>query len=212
MKNLYKYIAIAVINWISLRYLLKISTDKLDVQIDESYTLNGIVLITAVTLLSLAAIRIFLYFTRKRVLRQSTKITAGIAIMLTVSSFLYFQYLSKHKRDIIDNDSMRGRIAMKVKNSDWNSGTKAENLSLPEYLELKRKITKLPNLPTVATSINFYYEYESFLPDYIFSLEYSVPKNTKIENQDYEKDGLIKKRSSVYFKNVKRVTYSEVQT
>lgn len=211
MKKPLVYIFIAIINWVFLRYLLKISTDTLDVQIEESYTGIGILIITIVTFLSLVGMRVFVFIVRKKTLQEQTKIKVATIITLTISSFLYVHYLTKYKNDIIANGNFRNQIALKVKKSDWFFGTQAINLTLKEYQEIKRKIKKLPNLPREATSIDYYYEYDGFLSDYNFSLEYNLPKHVKLDTVNYKKDGYTKTQSFIFLKNKKRIKYSEVQ-
>lgn len=212
LKKSLKYIVIAIINWIFLRYLLKISTDKLDVQIEESYIGTGILIITIITLLSLIGMRIFVFIVKKKTLQTLTKIKIAIIITLVISSFLYVHYLTKYKNDIITNSNFRNQIALKVKKSDWIFGTQAINLTLKEYQEIKRKIKRLPDLPREATSINYYYENDGFLSDYTFSLEYNLPKTMKVDTLNYKSDGYTKTQSFVFFKNKKRIKYIETQT
>ena len=208
LKKSIKYIFIATINWFLLWFLLEISTDKFDIRLKESYVENMIITISLITFLSLIGMRVFAYLVRKRALQKTTKIKIAVAITILISSFLYVHLLIKYKNDIIGNNDFRNHIALKIQKSDWFYGTKAKNLTIKEYQEIK-KTNWFPNLPKEATNIDYYYEYEGFLPDYTFTLEYNLPKDIEVENISYEKDGFSKTQSFVLYKSRKRVTYGE---
>ncbi len=213
IKKSIKYIFIALINWLLLVFLLLISTDKFDICFQESYLENVIAAITIITFLSLLAVRFFVFVFRKKALQKQTKINIAVAITLLISSFLYAHFIIKIKNDLIINNDFKNQLAVKVKKSDGVSGTNATNLTLKEYQEIKTKIKWLPKLPTEATSIDYYYsKYDDFLPDYTFSLEYSLPNNMEVKTINYKDDIFIKTQSFVFIKNKKRVKYLEIRT
>ena len=210
LKKSIKYIIIAIINWLILVLLLKISTDKFDICLKESYLGDMILSISFITILSLLGVRIFVFLVRKKALHKSTKIKIAALITLLISSFLYSHFFNKFRNDIIVNGDFRNQIAMKIKKSDWVHGTKATNLTFKEYQEIKNT-NWFPNLPKEASDIDYYYEYEGFLPDYSFVLKYNLPKNMNVDTLNYDKDGFSKTKSFILYKNKKRVTYSEGQ-
>ncbi len=213
LKKSIKYIVIALINWLLLVFILQISTDKFDIRFEESYLEDGIAVITIITFLSLLAVRFFVFVFRKKALQKLTKINIAVAITLLISSFLYVHLIIKIKNDIIINSDFRNQVAVKVKKSDGVSGTKATDLTLKEYQEIKTKIKWLPKLPTEATSIDYSYsEYDDFLPDYTFSLDYSLPKDMEVKTINYKDDIFTKTQSFVLIKNKKRVEYLEIRT
>ena len=88
------------------------------------------------------------------------------------------------------------------------NGTKAENLTIKEYQQIT-KMHRFPKLPLEASNINYSYEYDGFLPDYLFTMTYDLPAEMTIDEINYRKGDFTKYQSFVTIGNIKRVTYSE---
>ena len=107
LKKSIKYLIIATINWLLLRFLLTISTDKFDVCLEPDYIYGNIISIYFFTFLSLIGMRIFVFIVRKKVLQKQTKMKIAAIITLVISSHLYFHFITKYKNDIIKNSHLR---------------------------------------------------------------------------------------------------------
>lgn len=110
--------------------------------------------------------------------------------------------------DILINKDIRSAAAPKIKKSDWFYGTKAKGLTYDEYQEIRNE-NWFPNVPQQASNIDYYYEYEGFLPDYSFNLDYDLPKNMDVKTINHYQGEFSKTQSYTLIANKKRVSYSE---
>lgn len=113
IKKSQKHLIIVAVNWVVLCLLFKISTDELDLALDNSHNSSGIFIITIFTLISLFVIRILLFFFRKKNLARKTKIKIAIVATLITSSLLYVSFLKKYVSDILINKDIRMQLHLK---------------------------------------------------------------------------------------------------
>ena len=202
------YLIIAGINWFLLLVLAVLSTDELDEKFSDDSIANNAFLITLLTLFALAITRIYIYIVRKKAVAKQTKSRVAIVITFVVSSFLYLYYAKKCIEDGIINAELRKDMVTKISKSDWFYGTKGKNLSYEQY-QIVLENERLIKIPKEATNIEYYYEYEGFLPDYYLSIDYDLPLSSKVKTIDYNDGEFTKSQDFVIKGTKKRVTYSE---
>jgi len=157
------------------------------------------------SLLSLILIRIAVGFFRKWRTPIKKRIQISTLLTILISSFLYFNYSKKIYENRILKGELRKELAMKIEPANELAfGTKADNLTFEQYEEITR-IKWFPKLQKNADSISYYYTYDGFLPDYSFSVSYSLPKNIEVDSTEF-------KYGKTYIDtigNKKRISYSE---
>lgn len=210
IKKSLKYLTIATVNLIVLTSLLAFWTDDLEL------TFNGFVRpveflkIIGFTTLSLVGMRILVYYCRKKnITTVRTKLKIATLLTFLISSYLYVRYSSKFINNVVVNGQLRKQVADKIEPANgMANGTKAENLTIREYQEIT-KVNWFPKLPNEATNINYDYEYDGFLPDYIFTLVYDLPKEIKVDTINYENSDFARHLTFEIIDNKKRITYTE---
>lgn len=202
------YLTIAGINWLLLLVLAVLSTDELDEKFSDASISSHTFIITLFSLFALAITRIYIYIVRKKAVNRQTKIRVAVVITFVVSSFLYFHYAIKCIVDGIINTELRKDMVTKISKSDWFYGTKGKNLSYEQY-QIVLENERLIKIPKEATNIEYYYEYEGFLPDYYLSIDYDLPLSSKVKTIDYNDGEFTKSQDFVIKGTKKRVTYSE---
>jgi hypothetical protein len=210
IKKALKYIAIVLVNWMILLFLLYAWVDDFELEFNSGVFFSEYVDITVISLLSVLILRIAVFvFQRQKITSLKLKIGLSIIIVILIHSSFYIDYGKKVYQHQFVNKELRERVVSKVIPYDGSwFGMRAENLTSLEYLEIT-KIKWFPKVPKEAQNISYDYEYEGFLPDYSFSLSYDLPMDIAIDTMKY-KDGTFSK--SRYFEivgNKKRVTYTE---
>lgn len=200
-----KYFIIAFFNLTVLTILLVLWTDRLELLLNDGVRPIEFLKIVAFTITSLIAMRIAVSFFRKRAIRDvKTKIKIASFLTLLISSYLYIDYSGKLLKNRIINGNVRRQAAAKIKPAGGN-GTKADNLTIQEYQE----ISKFPKLPDQATSINYSYEYDGFLPDYYFQVTYTVPKAVKVDTLNFQQGDFTRSQTVDSSGDNLKVTYTE---
>lgn len=200
-----KYLVIVLINLIILTGLLAYWTDFVELTFNSLVRPIEFLKIIGFTLLSLIGIRIAIGFFRKRNTSFKKRIQISALITILTSSLLYFNYSKKIYENRIQKRELREKLAMKIEPANGLAyGTKANNLTFEEYQEITR-IKWFPKLQKNADSISYYYTYDGFLPDYSFTVSYSLPNTIEIDSTEF-KYGKIKIET---IGNKKRISYSE---
>jgi hypothetical protein len=210
LKKSFNYLIIATANLVLLTGFLILWTDKLEM------TFNGWVLpweflkILVFTLASLIAMRILVgYFRRRNISAIKAKIKVATLLTFLISSYLYIDYAIKAYNNIITNGEFRSQLADKIKPANrLANGTKAENLTIKEYEQLE-KTAGFPKIPGESSNIKYAYEYDGFLPDYLFTVEYDLPLHIEVDTINYSSRDFTRSRSFEIVNNKKRVTYEE---
>ena len=200
-----KYLVIVVINLIILTVLLAYWTDFVERTFNSMVRPIEFSKIIGFSLLSLILIRIAVGFFRKWRTPIKKRIQISTLLTILISSFLYFNYSKKIYENRILKGELRKELAMKIEPANGLAfGTKADNLTFEQYEEITR-IKWFPKLQKNADSISYYYTYDGFLPDYSFSVSYSLPKNIEVDSTEF-------KYGKTYIDtigNKKRISYSE---
>lgn len=200
-----KYLIIVLINLIILTGLLAYWTDFVELTFNSWVRPIEFLKIIGFTLLSLIGIRIAIGFFRKRNTSIKKRIQISALITILASSFLYFNYSKKIYENRIEKSDLRKELAMKIEPANGLAfGTQADNLTFEQYQEITR-IKWFPKLQKNADSISYYYTYDGFLPDYSFTVSYSLPKTIEIDSTEF-KYGEIEIDT---IGNKKRISYSE---
>lgn len=214
LKKTFNYLdlVIASINLIILTTLLALWTDKLELIFNDFVRPIEFLKILGFSLLSLIAIRVMLYyFKKKNIYDTRKKLKSAILLSFLISSYLYVDYSIKIVKNIVINREFRNQITTKIKPVyKLAYGTKADNLNIREYQEISN-INWFPKLPLEATNIKYSYEYDSFLPDYSLSLIYDLPKEMKVEIINYKNGDFSKSQTFEVIGNNKHVTYNECE-
>ena len=133
---------------------------------------------------------------------------AALLIFL-VSSYLYVDYSSKVMHNLILNRQFRSGIAVKIKPTRGLAfGTTADSLTIKEYQEIT-EMNWFPKVPNEALNIGYDYSYDGFLPDYVFTLIYYIPKEMKVDTIDFESGDFSRTQTFEIINNYKRVSYCE---
>jgi hypothetical protein len=200
-----KYFIIASLNLIVLTILLALWTDRLELLLNDGVRQIEFLKIVAFTIASLIAMRIAVWFFRKRSISDvKTKIKIASFLKLLISSYLFIDYSGKLFKNRIINGNVRRQAAAKIKPAGGN-GTKADNLTIREYQE----ISKFPKLPDQATNINYSYEYDGFLPDYYFQVTYNIPKEVKVDTLYFQQGDFTRSQTVDILGDNLKVTYTE---
>lgn len=110
---------------------------------------------------------------------------------------------------MIIHGKFRNQIAAKIGPSNgFGNGSKGINLTNEEYQQII-KMCWFPKLPPQASNIQYNYGYDGFLPDYIFTLEYDLPVQMKVDTIDLQQGDFSRYRSFKIVGDKKRVTYIE---
>jgi hypothetical protein len=210
MKKYLKYLMIAFVNVIILTTFLALWTDRLELIFNDWVRPREFVKILGFTILSLISMRILIgYFRRRGITKITTKIIMSASMTILISSYLYINYSTRFVNNIILNGQFRNQIADKIKPTRiLSNGTQAENLTVKEYQQITNMFW-FPKLPDEAFNINYIYEYDSFLPDYLFILTYDLPQELKVNTINIKNGDYSKHQSFITIENIKRVTYSE---
>jgi len=206
------YLTVATVNLIVLTVLLAFWADELE------QTFNFLVIplewlkILGLTALSIFGMRILDYYFRKKNINSArTKLISAIFLTFLISSYLYADYSIKFVKNVILNGKFRNQIADKIEPAiGLANGTTAENLTIKEYHEIA-SMNGFPKLPVEATNIMYDYQYEGFLPDYSFSLNYDLPMEMKVDTINYINGDFSKYQTFELIDNQKRVTYEEAE-
>ena len=210
LKKSFKYLLIAVINLTVLTALLVLWTDKLELTLNDKVRPIEFLKILVFTLLSLIGMRILVTFLRrKNFVSLKPKIIIATLLTFLISSYLYIDYAPKILRNVIINRQLRKEIANKIKPANiLANGTMADNLTIIEYREVAGLISS-HKLPDEASNIKYVYSYDGFLPDYVFTLSYDVPKEMKVDTFNYQKGDFTQSQAFEIIDNIKRIKYSE---
>ena len=149
-------------------------------------------------------------FRHKNVTTTGLKIKIAALLTFFVSSYLYIDYSTKVIQNVIVNRQFRNQIANKIKPTNRLNGTTGENLTVKEYQEIT-KMYSFPKLPAEASNITYAYEYDGFLPDYLFTVTYDLPLQIKVDTINNKKGEFSKYQSFETISNIKRVTYIETE-
>lgn len=208
-KKSFKYLLIASVNLLLLTGLLALWTDKLELLFNGWTRPKEFLKIIGFSMASLIAMRMLVdYFRRRNITATSLKIKMAMVLTFLVSSYLYIDYSIKTINNVIINRAFRNQLADKIKPVKSLNGTKAELLTFKEYQQIT-KMYRFPEIPGESTNIRYEYDYDGFLPDYLFVLTYDVPIQVKVDTINYQKGDFSKSQSFEIADNVKRVTYSE---
>jgi hypothetical protein len=209
LKKSLKYLLIVFLNLLLLSILLAWWTDEIELTLNEWVRPFEFVKLIGISIILCIALRLLIIFFRKKNVQPVSK-RLKIAGLITVllSSHFYCQYAPKIIHNRFINGKIRDRVAMKIEPSGLN-GFKAHDLTIEEYNVLA-KAKHFHAIAKEATAIQFAFDYDGFLPDYIFELDYDVPLNMKIDTFSYH-NGRIDKYQLLDFKGVKQtVHYEEV--
>jgi hypothetical protein len=212
LKKSFKYLLIATVNLIVLTTLLAFWTDELELTLKDFVRPLEFLKVLGFTVLSLIGMRILVFFLRKKNIQATrTKLKFSILLTLLLSSYLHVDYSVNFVKNALVNRHLRSAIADKIKPAKGlANGTTAENLTIREYQEIAR-MKWFPKLPIEATNIMYKYQYDGFLPDYIFSLTYDLPIEMKVDSINYTKGDFSKYQLFEIIDNKKRVTYIEYE-
>jgi hypothetical protein len=203
-----KYL-VPIINLVILTVLLAFWTDSLERTFDELVRPFEFLKIIFFTILSLIGIGILHYFLPVNLKRKKLEIITSITITILASSYLYISFIPKVIHNIAHHES-RNQIFEKIKPANGMAhGTKATNLTMKEYLEL-RKLNGFPIIPQEATNINYIHQYDGFLPDYLLTISYALPQKVKVDIVDFNKGGFIQQQTCEPLGNKQLVTYTEI--
>lgn len=210
IKKSLKYLFIATVNLTVLTILLVFWTDKLELTFNPFVRIVEFSKIFGFTALSLIGMRILVYyFQKKNIHTTKTKVKSAILLTLLISAYFYCAYSINFVNNVIVNRQFRNEIVNKIKPSiGLANGTKAENLTNKEYQKII-ELNWFPKLPIEATNIEYDYQYDSFLPDYSFSLTYDLPKEINVYTINYKSENFTKFQTFEILDNKKRVTYLE---
>ena len=210
LKKSLKYLIIVTVNLILLTVLLALWTDKLELTFNDWIRPREFLKIVGFSLVSLIAIRILVdIFRHRNIMTRRLKIKIAALVTFLISSYLYIDYSTKIVRNVIVNRQFRSQIAGKIKPSnELANGTKGDSLTNKEYQQVT-KMYWFPKLPAEASNIKYSYEYDGFLPDYLFTVTYDLPIQVQVEIMNYKKGDFSKYQSFVTIDNIKRVTYTE---
>lgn len=210
LKKSLKYIVIVFANATLLTVLLALWTDRLELTFNDWVRPREFLKIIGFSILTLISIRIFVsYFRQRNIITTTSKIQISALLTFLISSYLYIDYTTKVVNNVVLNGQFRNQIADKIKPSNLlANGTKADSLTITEYQQIT-KMNWFPKLPDEAFNINYTYGYDSFLPDYLFTLTYELPVQMKVDTINIKKGDFSKYQSFVTVDNIKRVTYSQ---
>lgn len=208
MKRSLKYIAIVVANAALLNIMLWIWADKLELLFNDDLLFVESLKIVACTMASLIAMRILVvYFRKKNITNTRTKIATASALTTLICSYLYISYAINIADHNFVNRKFRTQIAQKIRYTYMSR--KATNLSYKEYAFIS-DMTWFPKIDNHATNISFSYEYDDFLPDYSFSLNYYIPKGAVVKMPTYTQRDLSKHQTIDTLGNKLKVHYQEI--
>lgn len=208
LKKSKKYLIISAVNLIILTLLLLLWTDRFELFFNQFIRPFEFLKLIGITIVSLLIMPLLvLYFRKKEIITWRTKFRIMVFITFLVSSYFYFDYSTKILENVIINGKKRNTIANKI---DWidGHGTKARKLTRNEYQEIAR-ISRFPKIPTEATNINYYFQYDDFFPEYYFSLQYDLPKEMKIDSFSYQNKDNFKYQTYRIVGEKIRISYGE---
>jgi len=205
-----KYLAIAIANLTVLIGLLALWTDRLELIFSDAIRPRELLKILGFTFLSLIGMRLLVFYFRKKSISSiKSKIIIASTLTFLISSYLYIDYSQKVIKNKLVNGQFRRQIANKIKPSHVLAyGSMAENLTFLEYQQIVR-MSWFPIISNKATNINYIYGYDGFLPDYIFTLKYDLPKSIFVDTLNYQKGDFSRRQTVETLDNFKRITYSE---
>ena len=210
IKKSIKYFLIATVNLVILICLLSIWSDKLAILFYPDLKLIEFLKILGLTILSLAAMRILVYYTRKKgITSYLIKLKYGTMLTFGICSFLYVNYSIKIVQNCFLNEAIREQTWLKVKSSDYGHlGFFVDSLTFKEYNEIS-KTNWFPEISKTAKNISFSYYNGGFQGDYTFNLNYEVPVSEKVEVINFKKDNYSKSTTIKVIGNRQKVTYEE---
>lgn len=209
MKRAFKYLVIAAINAVLLTAMLWLWADKLEVLFSDWVLVIEALKILGCTVASLIAIRIAVYFLRKKnIANNRTRIKVATAITLLISSYLYIEYAVNIADHNITNRQFRQAIAAKT--SYDGMSREVANLSYKEYAAI-REMTCYPAVDSNANNISFAYHYDGFLPDYDFSISYFLPLGSKADTFNRQQGEFSESQTTDTVNGQLKVTYTETE-
>jgi len=210
IKKSIKYVLIALANLVILTWLLSVWTDKLAMFFYSAVWENEFLKILGLTLLSLGAMRILVYyFRKKRITSYWIKIKYAIILTIGICSFLYVNYSIRIVQNSFLNAAIREQTWMKVKKSEHGRlGFFLYSISYKEYNEIS-KTNWFPEIPETAENISFSYYNGGFQGDYTFNLNYEVPASEKVEEINIKKGDYYQSTTIKVTGYRKKVTYEE---
>lgn len=196
LKRSLKYLLIAGSNAVVLALMLVLWADDVALKINPNIRLREAVQILGLTALILVGMLVLVRGLIKQH-REGTakkKIRYSVVLTLVSLSFFYSQY-TVHSFNRLFNPA-RASLSEKMEaGTGLAYGTTAAGLSFEEYSILSDMVW-FPAVPKRATEISYSHDYDGFLPDYSFSLAYTVPQTEYIKEMDY-RDGRDWKTCSV---------------
>lgn len=194
-----------------LTLLLVKWTDKLD-NTFGSFVFDELLKIIGLTILALAGMGILVHILNKAEIEHigRKKVVFSVLLTLLISSFLYTDYAIKLQSRLTDRTRASLISKIEAEPQMLAYGTKADNLSLKEYV-LLADVAKFPNVPETAENISYLYSFDGFLPDYTFRLTYEVPATTQLEEIEFKKGDFSKIQKFQIIGERKLVTYEEVR-
>ena len=210
MKKSIKYLLIASVNFAILIWMMSIWTDKLAILFYPDLKLVEFLKILGLAILSLVAMRILVYYFRKKgIINYRIKLMYATFLMIGICSFLYVSYSIRIVQNSFLNAEIREKTWMKVKNGDKGRlGIFVNSLSYKEYNEIS-KTNWFPEIPKTAENISFIYYNGGFQGDYTFNLDYDVPVSENVQQINLKKDQHLKSITVKIIGNRKKVTYEE---
>lgn len=205
-----KYLAVVFINFMILWLLLLAWLDDFEFEFNKDTYFFETLKLIGLSVLFLLLLRILVFLFRHFKI-NSKKVLLSSCLVIVLSSSFYIDYSRRIYNNRFINKELRAQVIQKVKpyQGSW-FGNIAENLTEKEYHEIT-KIKWFPTIPKGAENISYNYEYEGFLPDYSFTLNYDLPVNTKVDTIHYKDHNFSKRKTFEIVNNKKRVTYYEGQ-
>ena len=110
---------------------------------------------------------------------QKFKLGIGVTAAVLIFGTTTFYNLKNLGSRIINGNS-RQELCRKIVDANYlANGTKANNLTIKEYNQIRNLIT-LPSLPQEAYEIGYLYSYDGFLPDYTKEVIYKAVSYTHL--------------------------------
>ncbi|MDC8003470.1 hypothetical protein POV27_05370 [Aureisphaera galaxeae] len=206
-----KYFVITFLNAGMLLFLLFYWVDLIEITFDEWQVFIDLFWLFLYTLSNLVVLRLLVSFFRWRKFGSlRKKMIISVLVTLLASSSLYYRYLGKVYENKIVNVEVRESLNNKITEVEGGlaNGHKAENLTYEEYMYIT-ELNWFPEVPEAASRISYSYDYDGFLPDYSFSLEYDLPLEVQVDTMSYEGEQFMKGRSFEIIDGKKRVSYYE---
>ena len=211
MKKAKKYIIIVGCAIVLNFFLWKIGSDCLVDIINSKSNSSVLLSLSFLGLICLVLIRIMRWISdliKSLVKTQKFKLGIGVTAAVLIFGTTTFYNLKNLGSRIINGNS-RQELCRKIVDANYlASGTKANNLTIKEYNQIRNLIT-LPSLPQEAYEIGYLYSYDGFLTDYTKEVIYKVPQTIDVRAYQDNGENFGDGRYIVEFDEYNLVTYSE---